>query len=375
MLARMKSALFSSAEALGLSALVLHSNWRRRRLMILSYHGVSLSDEHDWSPALYMPPALFRRRLETLSRLGCNVLPLDEALARLRAGELPPRSVALTFDDGSYDTYAVAAPIVRDFGFPATIYYTTYYAIHNRPVFDVMCSYLLWKAGPVRLHVPGIPEALDLAGRGYLAEARRLKEFAWRAGYSAREKDTLLASVAESACIDYDAICRSRLLHLMKPSEIHELAEAGFDVQLHTHRHRVSRVRALFEREIEDNRRNIAAVTSRPARHFCYPCGVYRPEYRLWMQALGVDSATTCDPGLAMRRSDPYLLPRLVDSTNIPDVTFRAWISGLASLVPHRPAAQVGDQFIEDQQPELLESRAVRRSSRQELPVRKQGVH
>jgi peptidoglycan/xylan/chitin deacetylase (PgdA/CDA1 family) len=355
-LARIKSVLFSSAETLGLSTLVLDSRWRRQRLSILCYHGVSLLDEHRWSPALYMPPALFRSRLQTLSRLRCNVLPLGEALVRLRAGELPPRSVALTFDDGSYDTYAIAAPIVKEFGFPATIYYTSYYSGYNRPVFDVMCSYLLWKAGPVQLRSPGLPHTVDLTGDGYLDEAEKLKEFARRSGFSAREKDALLASVAEAAGIDYDGICQRRLLHLMTPAEIRELAAAGFDVQLHTHRHRVSRVRALFEREIEDNRQRIAEVTDRPARHFCYPCGVYRPEYGTWMRALGVESATTCDPGLAIRTSDPYLLPRLVDSTSLPEATFRAWVSGLASLFPHRTATQPDDQFIEDQQPELLGS-------------------
>jgi peptidoglycan/xylan/chitin deacetylase (PgdA/CDA1 family) len=355
MLARIKSALFNASEALGLSTLVMDSRWRRQRLTILCYHGVSLADEHCWSPSLYMPPQLFRHRLNTLARLRCNVLPLAEAVSRLRAGELPPRSVALTFDDGSYDTYAVAAPIIRELGFPATIYYTTYYSIYNRPVFDVMCSYLLWKAGPMRFHVQDIPLAIDLAAGGYLDEARRLKEFAWRSGYSARQKDDLLARVAYAAGIEYESICRTRLLHLMSPAEIRELAADGFDVQLHTHRHRVSRIRSLFEREIADNRQRIAEVTDRPARHFCYPCGVYRPEYRTWMQALGVESATTCNPGLAIRGSDPYLLPRLVDSTSLPDVTFRAWISGVANLLPHRSAAQPDDQFIEDQQPELLE--------------------
>lgn len=356
MLARIKSALFRSAETLGISRLVLDSGWRRQRLTILCYHGVSLSDEHRWSPSLYMPPALFRSRLETLSRLRCQVLPLGEALARLPAGELPPRAVALTFDDGSYDTYAVAAPIVRELGFPATIYYTSYYSGYNRPVFDVMCSYLLWKAGPARLHMQGFSRALDLARDGHLETTRRLKEFASRSGYSARDKDALLAGIAESAGVDYEAICRHRLLHLMTPPEARELAAAGFDVQLHTHRHRVSRARALFEREIEDNRKCIAEVTDQPARHFCYPCGVYRPEHRTWMRALGVESATTCEPGMAIRSSDPYLLPRLVDSTSLPDVTFRAWVSGIASLLPHRIAAQPDDQFIEDQQPELLTS-------------------
>ena len=68
---------------------------------------------------------LLQRRLEVLRRLDCSVLPLGEALARLYRGELPPRAVALTFDDGYFDFKARALPLLRRFGYPATVYVTT----------------------------------------------------------------------------------------------------------------------------------------------------------------------------------------------------------------------------------------------------------
>src|SRR2546426_384459 len=84
------------------------SAWRRRRLLILCYHGVSLQDEHEWNPELFVTPEFLRRRFEILRDGGYVVLPLGEAVLKLRRGTLPPRCVALTFDDGFYNFYAAA---------------------------------------------------------------------------------------------------------------------------------------------------------------------------------------------------------------------------------------------------------------------------
>ena len=53
---------------------------------------------------------------------------------------------------------------------------------------------------------------------------------------------------------------------LMNPQEISEIAKDGVDVQLHTHRHRTPDDEALFQREIEDNRRGIESLTGRSPR-------------------------------------------------------------------------------------------------------------
>ena len=86
--------LFSTSSV---SRLVLESRWRSERLLILCYHGLALEDEHHWNPSLYMPPSLFRARLEAIREQRCNVLRLPEAIERLDEGSLPPRSVCITF--------------------------------------------------------------------------------------------------------------------------------------------------------------------------------------------------------------------------------------------------------------------------------------
>ena len=49
-----------------------------------------------------------------------NVLPLDEAIARLADGSLPARAAALSFDDGYADNHDVALPLLRRHGLPCS---------------------------------------------------------------------------------------------------------------------------------------------------------------------------------------------------------------------------------------------------------------
>jgi hypothetical protein len=115
----------------------------------------------------------------------------------------------------------------------------------------------------------------------------------------------------------------------MTPAERSELAGQGIDFQLHTHRHRTPLDEELFRKEIRDNRRALRELGTN-AVHFCYPSGVYRPEFLPWLRKENVFSATTCDAGLATRQDDLLLLPRLVDSPARSPLEFEAWLSGVA---------------------------------------------
>jgi peptidoglycan/xylan/chitin deacetylase (PgdA/CDA1 family) len=340
MLKAVKVSTLRVAETLGLSRLAMESSWRRQKLLILCYHGISLEDEHRWRPALYMEPRLIGRRFELIRDRRCAVLPLSEAISRLYAGELPPRSVAITVDDGNYDFHRLGLPLIRRFGYPVTLYVSTYYTEFNRPVFDPALSYLLWKAGGRRLEWPEVFDSavtLDAAGRE--RATRRLAGYARERDLSGRQKDALLAELAGRTGFDYEAMCRKRMFTLMTPEEIRETAEAGVDVQLHTHTHRVYRQKERFLRELDENRIRLEAHTGRAARHFCYPSGSYLPEFIDWLRGWGAKSAVTCVPGLADRGAHPMLLPRLVDVPALSEVEFRCWLSGLATLLPARQRA------------------------------------
>ncbi len=317
--------------------LVKSSDWRRQRLMILCYHGVSLEDEHEWRPFLFLRPEQLERRLEILRKGKYAVLPLGEALERLYRNDLPPRSVAITFDDGTYDFYRQAYPRLKEYGFPVTVYLTTYYSDLQCPVFTLIAYYMLWKArrqGTLDISEFGVSRTIDLTSQDERQKAvDDISQAADVQGLTGRQKNEIVARLAERLKINYPELVSKRLLQLMTPQEVSQLAREGVDFQLHTHRHRTPTDETLFRKEIRDNREHIARSVSGNKVHFCYPSGAYRPEFTGWLESEGVVSATTCDTGLATARSNRFLIPRLVDTSGRSDLEFESWVNGIAHFL------------------------------------------
>jgi peptidoglycan/xylan/chitin deacetylase (PgdA/CDA1 family) len=340
-----KRRVLGVSSRLGLLNGIRDSTWRQRRLLILCYHSVSIDDEHEWSGTYSMSPAVLASRFRMLRDGGYNVLPLDEAIRRLYERTLPPRSVALTFDDGMFDFRARALPLLQEFGFPATVYLTTFYSEYQKPIFGLFCSYVLWRA---RLRMPH-PDTRGILGRqspwdlstdgGRRRAHREIMDFVVQQRLALPERITLAERLTELLGDDYEALRAKRILTVMTPEEAGEIAREGIDVQLHTHRHRTPADHTLFQREITDNRKRIDPLRSGMARHFCYPSGVYRPEFLPWLREAGVQTATTCDPGLASSKTEPLLLPRLVDTSNLSALDVEGWMTGMSAFFMPRKAS------------------------------------
>ena len=97
------------------------ARWRNsRRLAILMYHGVEAEPVRPRC-SYVLDVATLRQQL-TYVRRHFNVLPIEEALRRLRDGTLPRRAAVLTFDDGTRNLATHAAPVLRDLGLPAAVF-------------------------------------------------------------------------------------------------------------------------------------------------------------------------------------------------------------------------------------------------------------
>lgn len=332
-----KANLLQMLDSAGLNARVLSSTWRARRLVIVCWHGISNDDEHQWNPSLFMPSETFRMRLELLRAMRCNVLPLGEGLARVRNGSLPPRAVCLTVDDGDSSFYLRAWPMLREYGFPATLYWTTYYSTRPYAVFDPMLSYLLWRGrrSTLTLRDPALQCGLgdpEERQRAFTTLYTVAKTNAW----TAERKEAFLVELAGLLEIDYPQIKSKRILHLISPEEARSMVAEGLDLQLHTHRHRVPREPDVFAAELAENSRILREAGATSPEHFCYPSGSFLPQFAKWLRESRVESATTCQFGLVEAASNSYFLPRLMDHGSTSTAEFRSGLSGVAALLSRR---------------------------------------
>lgn len=334
MTTRIRTLFLHACKAAGLFA--LSARLYPQRLRILCYHGFALEDEHRFRPGLFISKEVFARRLAWLARHRFNVLPFDEAVRRLRVGQLPPRAVALTIDDGFYSTCRIAQPLLAAHGFPAIVYVTSYYVEHPNPIFRLAVQYMLWKSECAHVSLAGLlPEGGEAwATKG--SEARPTIDAIVRyaeSSLSEPERVAFARALAARLGVDYARIADSRMLSLCTREELGVLERGGVRVEMHTHRHHLPDSDGGIDQEITDNRRLLEPLTARRLRHFCYPSGVWSESRWHKLKAHGIETATTCEPGLNSSATPPLALHRLVDRDNFPQIDFEAELFGFKELL------------------------------------------
>lgn len=94
---------------------------KAKGLPIVAYHSID-----DGGSPISMAPAVFERQLEYLRDRGYRCVSLSDAFQWMTSGKpLPDRSVILTFDDGFKSNYTTAFPLLKRYGFSATVFLVT----------------------------------------------------------------------------------------------------------------------------------------------------------------------------------------------------------------------------------------------------------
>lgn len=88
---------------------------------VLNYHKIDYLQH-----ALSLSPEEFDSQMAYLANNGYHTISPDQLMAHLNYGKrLPDKPVVITFDDGYLDNYTHAYPILKKYGFTATIFVVT----------------------------------------------------------------------------------------------------------------------------------------------------------------------------------------------------------------------------------------------------------
>jgi len=88
---------------------------------ILMYHSIDYGEG-----SFFVKPENFAKQMEYIKKNGYQVITLDELVLSLRNKTiLKKNKVAITFDDGYRNNFQYAYPVLKKFGYPATIFLVT----------------------------------------------------------------------------------------------------------------------------------------------------------------------------------------------------------------------------------------------------------
>ncbi len=318
--------------ALGAPALFRFRN--RRRLLILMYHGViPAAGDRPTSPPYWhqLPVADFRRQMEWVAR-KYRVLPLDEALAGLLGGTLPPRACAITFDDGFLNDRTTALPVLESLRLPATVFLATGVIGTDRVLWPdrLQLAFARTAAGAADLSALGLgrlPLATpDERGAAAAACANRLKDL------PRAEKDARLAELL--AALGEDRVADPGDFRMLTWDDVRAMEASGLvRFAAHTVTHEIlSRLPDdEVASQVRDSHEEVTRRLGNAPRVFAYPNGRARDfdeRSRAAVRACGIPFSLSTVEGLASRDSDPLALSRMCIGSDLTFARFRLLVSG-----------------------------------------------
>lgn len=94
---------------------------------ILAYHNFTKDEGSSYSINIIE----FEKQMNYLATHNYSVISLSELLKGLKNGQLPPKPVVITIDDGFKSTFTLAYPLLKKYNFPATLFIYTNFIEKN----------------------------------------------------------------------------------------------------------------------------------------------------------------------------------------------------------------------------------------------------
>lgn len=131
------------------------------RVAVLGYHDFS---ETEKETAMRMHTSKFRKQMTDLRQRGITVISLDDFLAWKRGEKsIPDKSVLITLDDGWKSVYSDAFPILKELGYPFTLFlYKNYIDGGKKALTSEMITEMLANGATLGSHSVSHPYPLTI---------------------------------------------------------------------------------------------------------------------------------------------------------------------------------------------------------------------
>lgn len=276
---------------------------------------------------LEITPEFLRATLKHVRDLGIDIVTLDEMQRRLAARDFARRFVCFTLDDGYRDNRDYAAPVMREFNAPFTVYVASDFADGVGRLWWVALERVVAYADTIDVIIDQIATRLPTD----TLEGKR-EAFAILHDWLRRLPDSAairreMTSLCLRHGVDEEAISRELCLSWdeLQAFAAEPLLTVGAHTVTHDNLAKQSETSAL--REIVTNRADIEAALQRTVRHLAYPYGdkaAAGPREFALAKRAGFATAVTTRPGMvfAGNAAHPTALPRISLNGNYQDERF-----------------------------------------------------
>ena len=261
-------------------------------LQILMYHRILNPDETDFLSDLGMVHTgtkNFEDHLKWFRDHNYNIINfnhLSEILANSHA--LPPRTIILTFDDGSSDQYRNAVPLLKKYDFSAT-FFPIKDCVYGSGFFWLIEFYVYLnelgfkRVSDILKDLPRLPSSIFIDERiPHINRARRDIAFEFKYLFSPKEKDSglkLLRNESTRSSAEIAAVCQA----YMNSDQLKELVKEGFEVGSHGVHHYPMSCLTKEEKIIEIEKQWIERLDPNGRKIFSLPFGSHSlPDFELF---------------------------------------------------------------------------------------------
>jgi len=290
---------------------------KNHRAAILFYHRFRRTGEGAAELLPRLDCREFERQMAYLKK-NYEILSLDDSATLLRQGKGFRRpSIILTIDDGYWDNYTLAYPIIRKHDLPVIIFLTAGCIGGDTGLWLDDIEYALQSTDSENLSLEKVlgQGRIDISTHeGKKAAEKRMYAVLSKKGERER-KDALRELYTTLDVPEPSASGRDRIM--MNWEEVKEMAENSVNFGAHTVSHPFLPAMPLDEakREIQESKRLIEEKTGKTVRHFAIPNGKdddFSSELKEICAEIGFDTVVTTEPGVVGGSSNPYALPRII---------------------------------------------------------------
>jgi len=280
-----------------------------------------------------MSTGVLRKLLGYLKQNKYNVMSLSDYIDALREHRQTYKTVVFTVDDGFRDFYLHAYPVVKEFGYPATIFLTSDFIERKLFFWWNKIEYAVATTQKSQISVPEIGDDIfQLNGesqRQKVAEqiTNSLKPLA------NDEKLAIIDRFVEALGVDLSGQPTGFYAPLTW-DEILEMKENGIDFHPHTKTHPIM-TRIPYEeklKEVSESKELLESKLGKPLDIFCYPNGGpddFDEETIEVLKKAGYTSAVTGMPGFENTGADTDLFRIRRFAIPTRSGWFKQYVSGL----------------------------------------------